>query len=175
MNQAVFSLPDENENVEVLTASNDGNVRIWSVTGQKLGELSHGTRVQCLAISPDRKWIVTGVGSEAWVWDRATLQKAPLRPLAGHSAEVTSLAFTPDGARLLTAGRDFNVKLWDAEAWAAEPGETGESVSREILTLEGHKDAVMSITFLQNGNSPFVLTAGSDGQAILWPSASWSE
>jgi WD40 repeat protein len=175
MNQAVFSQPDQDGTVEVVTASDDGNVRIWSVTGQKLGELPHDARVQCLAISPDRKWIVTGVGSEALVWDRATLQKAPLPPLVGHSAEITSLAFTSDGARLLTGGRDFNVKLWDAAAWAADTGETGQQVAREILTLEGHTDAVMSITFLQNGDNPFVLTAGSDGQAILWPSASWGE
>jgi WD40 repeat protein len=175
VNQAVFSLPDENGNVEVLTASDDGQAQIWSLTGDKIGELPHGTRVQCVTISPDRKWIVTGVGSEAWVWDRAAQQDVPVQKLVGHSAEITSLAFTPDGSRLLTGGRDFNVKLWDAEAWTADAGETGEQVSREILTLEGHTDAVMSITFLSNGSNPFVLTAGSDGQAILWPSASWSE
>jgi WD40 repeat protein len=183
MNQAVFSSPDENGNVEVLTASDDGNVRIWSLAGEKLGELPHGTRVGCVTISPDRQWIVTGVGSEAWVWNRATLEAAPVQKLVGHSAEVTSLAFTPDGSRLLTGGRDFNVKLWDAEAWSAsatadskqEAGDTDEQVSREILTLEGHTDAVMSIGFLKDADHPFVLTAGSDGQAILWPSASWGE
>jgi WD40 repeat protein len=183
VNQAVFSSPAEDGNVEVLTASDDGNVRIWSLAGEKLGELPHGTRVQCVAISPDREWIVTGVGSEVWVWGRTPLEAEPVQKLVGHSAEVTSLAFTPDGSRLLTGGRDFNVKLWDAEAWSTDAaadsgqdtGDADEQVSREILTLEGHTDAVMSIGFLKDADHPFVLTAGSDGQAILWPSASWGE
>jgi hypothetical protein len=39
----------------------------------------------------------------------------------------------------------------------------------ELLTLEGHTDAVMSICLFEHPMYPSIVTASSDGRAILWP------
>ena len=46
----------------------------------------------------------------------------------GHTDGVSACAFSPDGARVISASSDMTLKLWDAE--------TG----RELRTLEGHTD-----------------------------------
>ena len=41
-------------------------------------------------------------------------------PLAGHSGNVFSVAFTGDGTRVASAGADGRVLLWNVELWANE-------------------------------------------------------
>jgi WD40 repeat protein len=177
--QAIFSPADDNNPVVILTVA-DNSVKIWSEGGEFQDTLDHERPVQCVAVSPKREWIVTGVGSEALVWDAATHKRLPMTPLGGHSAEITSLAFSPDSERLFTASQDSNVKLWDTKPWsiAAETKkvqlndaeEAIRPVSRELLTLEQHTDSVVSVCFFASKTYPSLLTAGADGQAILWPS-----
>ena len=49
----------------------------------------------------------------------------PLCLLAGHSYAVTSVAFSPDGNRIVSGSRDESVKVWDAVSGA------------EVTTLSG--------------------------------------
>ena len=46
--------------------------------------------------------------------------------LKGHTNEVTSVAFSPDGKRIVSGSRDNTVKVWDAAS------------GQETLTLKGH-------------------------------------
>ena len=170
VNQAIFSAADANGSVEVLTASDDGKVRIWNTGGNMVRELPHSGPVQCVAMSPDRAWIVAGSGNSAFIWSVNEPKTEADETLTAHFADITSLAFSLDGLRLITAGRDRNVKLWDTTPWGVVADDADESYRGELLTLEGHNDAVTSICIFKNATYPSIVTAGSDGQAIFWPS-----
>lgn len=165
INQAIFSPDHQSAGVQVLTASDGRGIEIWSLAGQRLGEVASSERIQAIAVSSDRKWIVFAVGSDIRVWNWQTQRMAA--QLVGHSADVTSLAFSPAGTRLFSAGRDFLVKVWDVSPWATASTETSQQ--RELMTFDRyHTAAVRSVSLYGDPSHPSLLTAGEDGQAILW-------
>lgn len=115
----------------IVTASGDfgkaGEGRVWdAATGQPLSPpLRHASVVHAAAFSPDGRWVVTaggGVGmpgkspatGEARVWDAASGR--PITPLLRHDRSIASVAFAPDGRRLVTASSDGTARVWDVVA-----------------------------------------------------------
>ena len=86
----------------------------------------------------------------------ARLRWTPLlETFYGHSNEVTSVAFSPDGRQLASGSDDSTIRLWNVA--------TGLQIGDE---LRGHSDWVTSIAFSPNGKQ---LASGSDDSTIrLW-------
>jgi len=66
-----------------------------------------------VAYSPDGEYISTCGSLGAFLWDANTGEL--IQRFGGHTQPVSSLAFSPDGRRLLTGSWDHTAKLWDVQ------------------------------------------------------------
>jgi len=161
-----------------MSAGEDQMVIVWdATTRQQLHAWKCDTRiVSSAAFSPNGDRIVTGIGGmkksvsspiqsnasfdkNIKVWDSTNGQE--LLTLAGHRYSVASVAFSPDGMRLVSGGYDPTIKVWDLAS------------RREIFTLSGHTGRITSVAFSPDGKR---ITSGSDDRTIrLWDVASGQE
>jgi WD40 repeat protein/tRNA A-37 threonylcarbamoyl transferase component Bud32 len=76
------------------------------------------------------------------------------KPFKGHSSDVNSVAFSPDGTTLGSASDDKTIKLWNLVS--------GE----EIRTIEGHSNWIWTVAFSPDSKT---LASGSADKTIkLW-------
>src|SRR5262249_40527570 len=81
--------------------------------------------------------------------------------LGGHDSAPSSVAFSPDGSRIVTASKDKTARIWDAAS------------AKEIAVLRGHDNRVWSAAFSSDGSR--IVTASDDKTARIWDVATAKE
>ena len=109
-------------------------------------------RVLEIVYSPDGVRLAVASSIGIWLYDAQTGEELDL--LTGHTDQVYSVAFSPDGNTLASGSWDNTIHLWNAH--------TGE----HIRTLSGHTHYVDSVAFSPDGN--MIASGGSDDTVYLW-------
>jgi WD40 repeat protein len=145
----------------VLTSDGPGGVQIWEIeTGKEVQHFGKGNMsAYKVMFSPDGKYVVivsnqsTG-GTEALVWDRASVQQIRRFTFSEPTASLVDLEISPDGKYFLTAETDNIARLWDA------------TKGNEIRRFSGHSGPIQRAVFSPDGS--YVLSGSYDQTARLW-------
>jgi WD40 repeat protein len=106
----------------------DGTVHFWYLTTGKDSQMrGYPTKVTLTEWSANGRYLATASGAAVVVWDfsgKGPEGSAPLE-LTGHTDRITHLAFQPNGAWLVSAGRDWRLTLW-------QPGKEKQAVDAHL-------------------------------------------
>jgi WD40 repeat protein len=98
----------------LVAGCHDNAVHLWvPAEGLELQMSGYETKLQELSFSRDSKWLATGGGRDACIWDCAGAGPEGREPLLlPHQARVCAVAFQHDHGLLATAAADGEFCLW---------------------------------------------------------------
>jgi WD40 repeat protein len=156
--RAIKAIELSSDSRTMLTASDDGSARLWTLDGDRAPQLratlGHGAPLTRVAVAADGAVVATATQDGAVVWWDAAAARGEQPATAGqpawrHRGMVYALRLAGDG-RLVTAGDDGAV-------WAGRRGEVP-------VRLAQHEGAVYAVAVSARG---LVAAGGVDGAVDL--------
>jgi WD40 repeat protein len=136
----------------VATASEDGTVRLWDLTGKPRAVIVLGSPARAVALSPDGSRVITAsAGQLAW-WNAATGASTATVKLA-----ATDVVALRDGRIISTSGSELQV-------WTTDGG----SPERRVPVPDGN-----AITIAASADGARLWVGGS-GKSAIWSTATWT-
>ncbi|QHS58015.1 WD40 repeat domain-containing protein [Mucilaginibacter sp. 14171R-50] len=151
----IFDIKSSAKKNELLIASEDGTVSVWSL--ETLGllhtiQVSNDT-VRCMSINAAEDRIAFGCrDNRIVIYDLEDY--SPIKALIGHTMSVFSLQYAPEGDYLLSGARDAQIKIWDNKTYSL------------IQNIPAHLFAVNHIAF--HPTQPYFATASMDKSIKIW-------
>jgi WD40 repeat protein len=108
--------------------------------------------IRSLAFSPDSRLIASDDATNRILL--LSISTGKFRTLRGHEREINSVAFSSDGKRLVSAGFDKTVRVWNV------------TNGRLVRTMTGHQNRVTSVKFSPNGQ--IVVSGSLDRTVRFW-------
>lgn len=153
----------------MVSGGSDKTLKIWSLglTNERsidhLATLTgHQLAVNGIAFNPcqdDVRFASVSSDCRLMLWGME--HKTPLATLCAHTQAVKTLAFSPDGKLLATAGNDGFILIWDAH--------------QRVLarTISAHRWTISVVAFLADAN--ILVSASWDGNLKFWQVSSGRE
>ena len=163
------------DGTQIASASADKTVKVWdAATGRENFTFKgHTAEIWCVAFSPNGTRIASASDDDTVKhWDvltgdeiitikanpaLLTLGSPREHTIADSIKNVLSLAFSPDGTRLVSASYDGKVITWDT------------ATGQEALALNGKPSIAWCIAFSPDGSR--IASGNYDGTVTLWDSA----
>jgi len=139
----------------------DGAVVLWRITdGAEIRRWEGKAKyVTAIAVDPAGKTALIAADRNLYLWDLTTGET--LKTFTGHTATVTSVTFTDDGAKAISGGDDRTIRVWDVKD------------GKRLHTLEGHEAAVRSVAAMPGGR--WLISGSSDRTLRIWDLWSMAE
>ncbi|KAH8813418.1 WD40-repeat-containing domain protein [Flagelloscypha sp. PMI_526] len=147
-------------NNQIICGTSDSVVQIWETeSGQQLDRLyQYGDSINCVASSPDGKWIASGsdnCGIKIWVANTGK----ELHHFHPSANSVWCVAFSPDNKRVVSGASDKKIRIWDIRSGV------------ELAKLKGHVNWVLSVAY--SPNCKYIVSGAADKTIRIWDSKSY--
>jgi cytochrome c len=164
MTSAFAQLRGHGGPVRALAISSDGQTAIsgsfdstairWSLTRNAAEQVLrfHADAVNAVVLLRDGRAATAGADGRIAIWRAGNTR--PDAVLEGHTAPISALAVSPDGATLASASWDQTIRLWPLAGGAPR-------------VLEGHTQNVNGVAFAPDGGT--LVSVSYDQSVRIWP------
>eukprot|EP00058_Branchiostoma_floridae_P011084 XP_002596572.1 hypothetical protein BRAFLDRAFT_128562 [Branchiostoma floridae] len=146
--------------VTMVTAGDDGTVRIWKpLEGNEIRTLTgHSDRVLGVAMATNKHIVSSSLDGTVRLWNPDLKQAG--EDGFSHDAEVTGVVFLPADSYVVTCSRDGTIALWELDL------EKGSQFNSKICSIQGHAGRPVTAACFVKGVT--FATASDDGSVKVW-------